>query len=401
MNKLIINSDLIYRINKNIEFISKLLLKEHSCPDSLVSGKAGEVLFWSYYSVFKDDEIHLQRVVKIITDIFNNIEKGNNSPTFAQGLAGIGWIVEHLFKNKLIKGDSNKIIGTLDELLYPHMINFLNEKEYDYLHGALGIGLYYLERLSSENSVKEKLSKLVDSIEEISVLDNKGIKWGKKMVDINQKEQTVYNFGLAHGIPSIIAILSRIYEANISTHKTEELVKGAINFIQNNQKETSEKYIFPSWLVQDESAYISTGRLAWCYYDLGISMSLWQAGDIFNNNNWKQYAIKILLHSTKITNIEESRIQDIGLCHGAAGVAYMYGKMYRLTKIKEFQVSSNFWYEQCLKMFPFQKFSLNDTNNQDLKIDFSFLTGISGTGLALISAISDIKTNWDRALLLS
>ena len=103
--------------------------------------------------------------------------------------------------------------------------------------------------------------------------------------------------------------------------------------------------------------------------------------------------------------MQKNNIVDAGLCHGTAGIAHIYKRMYINTNIIEFKDASNYWYSETLKMakydIPSGFLAYRPIENGGLKKEFGFLDGISGIGLSLISAISDIEPAWDEALLLS
>jgi lantibiotic modifying enzyme len=196
-----------------------------------------------------------------------------------------------------------------------------------------------------------------------------------------------------------------MYEIGIEPVKVTKLISGAINYLLRNKQDPEKyKYYFNSIIYEAEP--IEARRLAWCYNDLGICLALWQAGDILNNETWKQEAIEILTHSTKLREVDDTRIIDAGLCHGASGVAHLYNRMYNYSNIELFKNASAFWFERTLKMASFEDGLLGykSFHSADLggwQNDYSLLEGVSGIGISMISSIADIEPKWDRVLLLS
>ncbi|NOQ26720.1 MAG: hypothetical protein GQ564_15275 [Bacteroidales bacterium] len=400
--QIIKNSDIAIQIDSKIINIAECLNNSQQSAIDIMGGKAGEILFWAHYSLYKKDEVILNKVTAILSEVFEEIEKGFNYPTFAGGVAGIGWIVEYLVENDFINADTNEIIGSLDDFLYPLMLNFIREGNYDYLHGALGIGLYFLKRQTNKSSLKYLLD-LVNELDKIAIKDDSGVRW---LSELDRNKNTKgFNLSLSHGMSSIIAFLSKLYSAGIAEEKVIKLLNGAVKYLLSQQLNIlKHKSNFPNWVCSEEPATHS--RLAWCYGDLGIGMALWQAGNNTKNELWKEKAIEILLHSTKRRDLKENSVVDAGLCHGAAGIAHIYNRMYRLTKINAFKESAEYWFNQTLEM-AIHKDSISGFKAYRIEKhggsyeDFGFLEGIAGIGLTLISAVSDIEPKWDECLLLS
>jgi len=392
------------KIQNKIHSIAQCMEGSSFPAVGLMGGKTGEALFWAYYSRYTGDTKSDEKIVSALSSVFDEIKKGFKHPTFAGGLAGLGWTVEHLAQNNFIKADTSLIIGSLDDFLYPHMLNYIREGNYDYLHGAIGIGLYFLSR--PQTPTKQKyLEELLDELEKHSTCVGNGIAWETTLIPENK--QKGYNLSLSHGSASVIVFLCRLYEAGIDKPKVLKLLTGAIEFILQNKINTKNcNFKYPAWTYKNNLDTAHDGRLAWCYNDLGISTALFQAGNIFNNNEWKQEAISTLIETTRLTDPLTTRVVDAGLCHGTSGIAHIYNRMYNQTNIEEFKNAAIFWYEKTLEMASYKDGlagykvyrSPDYGGNHN---DFGLLEGIAGIGLALISYSSDIESKWDRALMLS
>jgi len=106
-------------------------------------------------------------------------------------------------------------------------------------------------------------------------------------------------------------------------------------------------------------------------------------------------------------SLEEGRIYDCCLCHGAAGVAHIFHRMYRLTGDGRLRDAAVEWFRRALDLrdpdHGIAGFPAVDTapGGREYLRDPSLLGGASGVGLALLAAISDLEPAWDRRLLLS
>ncbi|MGE0078150.1 MAG: lanthionine synthetase C family protein [Bacteroidales bacterium] len=400
---LIENPQLLFLLNQKIDAIAECLESSSFENPSLMDGTTGEILFWAYYSSYKKSEEYKGKITTLLSNVFGVVKDGFKYPTFCGGLAGIGWTVEHLVQNSFIKADTDKIICSLDDFLYPYMMQYIRAGNYDYLHGALGIGSYYINRISNPKSA-EYLTDLVNELDRQSTSIGSGIAWERQLRP--NSDLRGYNLSMSHGTAGIIAVLARLYEMGINQNKASELIYGAVNFLLQNKYDTGYLYQFPAWIEKGQPTEKQGGRLAWCYYDMGIAIGLWQAGQILGIEKWKNEAVEVLLHSTNITDIKESGAHDAEICHGTVGIAHIYHRIYSYTNIPAFKNAAIYWFEQSIKQASFDDGLAGYKTFRTLEYggwvnDYSFLNGIAGIGLAMISAVSDIDPKWDRALLLS
>jgi lantibiotic modifying enzyme len=352
MNNCLISDPVLSKeLKLKINAIAKCLSNYPYLNNDLMGGKAGIAIFWAYYFKYSE-QANLGRSLVPLLDIFNGIKRSNIYPSFANGIAGLGWTIEHIKQFEFIQVSADALLARFDELLYPYMLKYVKEGNYDYLHGALGIGLYYLKR-NSNSKTKKYIIDLINELKKNGKLISDNIVW--ETIYSNDSYEKVINLGLSHGIASIIVILSRFYQANIASKEISQLVEGAVNYLLQNKNDPNLfDYCFPSFIRKNEQQKNKMGRLAWCYNDLGVSMALLQAGEIFNNPEWKQEATNSLLHTTSIRDLNEAGVSDACLCHGTTGIAHIYNRAYQYTGVDEFKNSAIYWFEQSLNMAVFE-----------------------------------------------
>jgi lantibiotic modifying enzyme len=369
----------------------------------LMGGKIGVALFYFYYAKLLGEDKYADYGVELISDVFDVINDDFTYHTHAGGLAGIGWTVEHLAQNDFIDTDTNEILADLDPYLHKTMIYDIENQNYDFLHGAVGNGVYFLSRMTNEKS-KDYLKELIDQMDKLSHKDEDGAR--KWLSTLNFEEETKgYNLSLSHGIASIIVFLGKVLETGIYNEKVSILLNGAVQYLLK-YKLDREKFLsnFPSWI--SESDPLTASRLAWCYGDLGIGTALWQAAQSAGNKDWEKIAVDVLLDSTARKDIKENTVLDAGLCHGAAGIVHIYNRAYHYTGIDTFKELALYWAEHTLKFATFEDGYAGYKAWRTEKYggwtpEAGFLEGICGIGLAFISLISDIEPKWDRALFIS
>jgi len=233
-------------------------------------------------------------------------------------------------------------------------------------------------------------------------VDNQIFKW-ESVVD-HDKNLTGYNLAVCHGISSIIIFLSRVVLSGMDDGKIREMLSGAVNYVLSQQKDVTQfGSYFPSFILINSPDPVSKSRLGWCYGDLGTGLALWQSGKAIDKPEWKERGLEVLLYTTRRRTFEESYVSDAGICHGSAGIAMIYRRIFFETHREEFKDAFSYWINQTLNFSRFddglagyKKSVKNGWEN-----DYSLLTGISGIGLVLLSNLVDDQQNWDEMFLLS
>ncbi len=368
----------------------------------LFAGKAGIMLFLFYYSRYYKDIESQNFAVNILENIIEEISSNNFYHTFCNGIPGIAWALQHLNANEFIEFDTYQNFHCFDDFLFESMIQEIKKKNYDYLHGSIGIALYFILFLKKKKNFENHLRNFVDTLNKIKVTDKSGYYWKYFNKTDDKKNPTVCDLGLAHGLPSIIIILCKLLEKGISKDLSYDLLSGSVKYLLSQKNSPNQFHsLFPSFTYKNNQS--SNSRLAWCYGDVGIVISLWHAANVTNNISWKNEAIEILLHSTKRKDLKKNSINDACFCHGSAGLGHIYNRFYYHTKNKKFGDAANYWLNQTLKM-AVHKGGLAGYKSfigEGPIIDPTLLNGVAGIGLVLMSAIFDIKTNWDECLLIN
>jgi len=132
-------------------------------------------------------------------------------------------------------------------------------------------------------------------------------------------------------------------------------------------------------------------------------LALWQAGKAIDKPEWKNKGLEILLQSTQRRNLNENFVRDAGICHGSAGIALIYRRLYIETGRDEFREATQYWINQTLNFSCFDDglSGYKTLVKEGWKCDYSLLTGISGIGLVLLSYLENNQQQWDELFLIS
>lgn len=390
--------------------INKILIEEYKTQKQLgvLAGMSGLALFQFYYSKFLDDQEHADLGVEILNHCIENLNNGKASPTYCSGFAGMSWAFIHLEQEGFIDMD-DELLTELDAHLCAIMVFNMKSGNYDFLHGAIGYGFYFLKRFKNTKSEKLKaryktyLLGLIGLLLKVSETTGNMTKW-LSIVNIETGEKG-YNLSLSHGMSSIVNFLSRLYIYDDFRNKVEGMLCGSVNYILSFKSENENTLsLFPSYIKEDGSADWKS-RVAWCYGDLGIAISLWRASKVLNNLGLGVMAIETLKHTTKRLSEESSLVVDAGICHGSYGNSQIFNYMYNETNEESFKKAASFWLQDGLNKAIFEDgyagYKQWSGVNKDWRKELTILEGVAGIGLCIISHLSKSDTNWDECLLIS
>ena len=390
------------KIDSIAECLFAKIRKKEEISLGLYSGEFGILLFLLYYSKYTQEDKHVMFTERYAEQLLNQLMQRTYVHTFCSGFSGILYLFDFLRENDFIEIDVNNNQPALDNYLISHMRQDFHLQRYDFMHGALGVGLYFLKKGDSNEYIQELIDFLYDTADTDN--DRQIFKW-ESFLKIN-KNIAVYNIALCHGVSSIIIFLSRVLKSNIVDKRVLEMMTGAINYILSQEIDFSQfGYSFPGYIQKYTPNPLSSSkmRLAWCYGDLGIGLALWQAGKVVQKTEWKEKGLHILLQSTQRRDLAENFVVDAELCHGSAGICMIFRRMFLETNRSEFAEAAAYWLNQTLKFSTFEDglagyktFVVNEWKCND-----SLLMGISGIGLMLLSYLHEDEQKWDEMLLLS
>ncbi len=394
-----------------VKIINKKLKKKYNTVEKLgvLSGLSGIIIYQFLYArlVNSDNEINVGK--NMIDVAIKKINEGYNMPSYCTGVSGFCWALQYLEEKKYIEFETDDFLSQMDVFFKDVMENEILNKNYDFLHGAIGYGVYFLKRYKNTKDENLKLryiqniEVIIKFLENNLIEDSKGVKW--KSPQKSNIENTInIDLGLAHGVPSIISFLASLSEFNIFSIKVESMLRRAISFVLTNKYKTDKSIsLFPTYVYHDLIKEVHTSRLAWCYGDLGIGLTILKAARVLKNRQLEKEAIRILKHSSKRKDLKENFVRDAGLCHGAFGISQIFGRLHKKTQYQEFLEASIYWKEEGLKMANYNNndVSFNIWGERNWKDSFGLLEGISGIGLCLISHLTDFEDDWDECLLIS
>ena len=374
-----------------------------------LSGLSGIALFQFYYAKYTDNNAAAQLGMEMISHCVEKVNEGYTFPTFCTGIAGFGWVLEHLKEKDMIDSDNDELLAPLDNYLYSIMANDMKKGYYDYLHGAIGYALFFLKRFQNTDSdalrkrYRTFLDNFIQMLRDLSELDGSGgLRWKS---DINYSEPTRgYNLSLSHGISAIIAILTKLFLEEEFRDQSSDLLLGALKYVQSQQSKDFKSFsLFPNYICIDEKKD-EPSRLAWCYGDLGIGYQFWQASKVLKDEKLQNQAIEIFMHAARRKSPDQSFVMDADICHGAFGIGRIFRNIHWEKGIDELEEAASYWIKTGLDMGNYSDgfggFKHWDGRTKDWSNKLSVLEGVAGIGLISIDLISEFNSSWDECLLL-
>jgi len=390
--------------NKLHNICDYVVKKEFNQHIGLMSGMIGEIIFLAYYSRhFKNNDI-ADSIKPRLEYVLNKINSGDNYPTFAGGICGINWALEHLNKYEFIDYDINELYDSSDEFLKEWMINYILNSNYDFLHGALGIANYFSERNSEKTNmyINEFISILEPKCDKFKDIDALGV---QSTIYSTGTPFKAYNFSLSHGMTSILYFLQKC-ENKLQLNdngKSSQIFNGILNFFKHHKNDIS-KYnsYYPTWIDGENS--IKNARIAWCYGDLGIGSIFLNISRQNQSESYKEHGVSLINNTLNRVNPEKEIILDAAICHGSSGLSLLYENAYHLTNNLDYLKQSDYWLNHCLNEDKYLDGACGYKSYMGVKTGWStetgLLEGISGIGLVLLSKLNKENCHWKECLML-
>lgn len=375
---------------------------------SLAGGTAALAVFYAYLSRVVTGKDYKKTSLRYLQEAGDTVESVVMDPSLYGGFSGVAWATAHL-QRRLFEPAEEISTEAIDEALRNHVNRPRWRGDYDLINGLVGFGVYALERLPSPAAVA-CLEGVVDRLEETSRRRAGGMTWhtSPSLLPEHQRKECprgFYNVGLAHGMPGVIALLGAAWASGVRRRKTRKLLDGAVAWLLRQKLAKSPGACFPAWIAPGLKREGS--RSAWCYGDPGVAAALLCAARSVGEPAWEREALEIARGAANRPS-DQAGVLDAGLCHGSAGLAHIFNRMYQATGDVPLARAARFWFDRTLTMRKrgrgvggFSALASKEDGTRYWDDDPGILTGAAGIALALLAATTSIEPAWDRMLLVS
>jgi lantibiotic modifying enzyme len=294
----------------------------------LYSGTPGVILFFLelYYST--GDKAFLDTARKGADHLLAILPKEKHFGLYS-GIAGIGFALEETYR---ASGDKKYRQGVM---LCVDMLKTGSKKMdkgirwdpiTDIISGSAGVGLFllYLDKKIVLPALKEMAVQAGERLLDIAIPAKKGLKWPFA----KGYKRLMPNF--SHGTAGVSYFLADLYKATGKKKFLEAALKGAHYLLEVANKDNDSCLIFHHEPEGEDLFY-----LGWCHGPAGTARLFYRLYQLTEDRVWLAWvekSINALLESGIPEKQTPGFWNNVGRCCGTAGVADFLLDIYRITK---------------------------------------------------------------------
>ena len=355
------------------------------------------LMYSSLYKITKQEkymvvsQVYIEKLVEIVS------KDGIESPSLYAGTAGIALAIREAslsgkYYTKLLNSLHRLLKKQIQEKLIISLSNIdkgiIEPFDYDMVNGFSGIVNYLiLEREYFLEELKQIGTYLLKYIETIL----------KKVTNCSVGLKNGLDLGIAHGIVGPMLALAKLKSENI-LKEDMGIVNEAIKlvFLCRRDDKLWPGKIYSNNIINLDFKNLPT-RMAWCYGTPGVAFALFKICQLMNLNYIDEIIESLVnhLHST------EKNIYSPSMCHGLAGVAFIYDFIGRNNSNVELTDFSDSLRKKIITLFSEEKvFGYTDKEKiGDVEVNLEsvgILQGVTGIVLFLLNPYSDENLLWER-----
>jgi hypothetical protein len=321
------------------------------------------------------------------------------------GFPGIAWAAQLV--DQLLGDDGEDRNEEIDDVVVRVLRRYPGEAApYDLIHGLGGLGVYALSRWPSAMAAGS-LVRVVELLHGRARHDADGVYWWTSPGLLLPPRREVHpeggvDLGVAHGIAGLLPLLARVQALGLARPTVDSLLDGAVRWLFAHTVDTPSGPTVPYFLAPGDVP--QPARSAWCYGDPGVAAVLLLAADDAHRPEWRSAAVELAQHAAQ-RPLEETGVTDAGLCHGSAGLAHLYARMYALTGDDYLRAAAVRWVEHTLaQVTPVLSPPSTAQRVPEHPLPWNgpgLLEGAAGVTVALLAAATDAEPVWDSLFLVS
>jgi lantibiotic modifying enzyme len=325
------------------------------------------------------------------------------------GFTGVAWAADLV--GRLLDPDAEDRSEAVDDAL----LRLLSRADpwsapNDLVVGLTGLGVYALQRYPRPLAI-ECLRRIVERLHGCAQQDEHGIYWWTPPAEIHHESREQYpsgraDLGVAHGVAGVIALLGGLCGAGVEQATARPLLEEAVRWLLAHSMPTEAGPTFPIWVAPGFQPW--PARCAWCYGDPGIAAALLMAARGVGDADWEQAAVALACRAAERPT-SQTGVVNAGFCHGAAGLAHLYNRMYQATGEPELRRAAVYWLERTLGFYRLARDkegswvqgSFDPAQKPWTWTGIDVVDGAAGVALVLLAAATSVEPAWDRMFLVS
>jgi lantibiotic biosynthesis protein len=236
------------------------------------------------------------------------------------GVTGIGWVARLV--NRRLGWADQFDVSDVDDMVLDYLSSPESwDGDFDILAGATGCAVYAFEHPDRRLRL-EMLDAYVSLLSSRAEPDERGVWWKTPASVLEGRQLNGYpsggfDMGLAHGVPGVAAMLSRMAAAGTDFPDLTRLLGGSVAACRSELRidpRTDREVI--GYFRGDEA----TARCAWCYGEPGLVVALGAAGKALGDRRLRDKARMLFRSSVSRSDHSTLQVDDICLCHGWTGL---------------------------------------------------------------------------------
>jgi lantibiotic modifying enzyme len=390
------------------EIAGALRARQEGVGPSVANGLAGRAFLFAELERGQPHQGHGAQAEQLILEAASALEEQPLQPWLYGGFSGIAWALSRLAAMGITSSEG---MEEIDEVLLRLVRRRPWDSCYDLILGLAGLGVYGLERLPDRLAVG-CLEEIVARLEELSTRDGAGLSWRTPPEHVPPHQRAGYpegyfNFGVAHGMSAVVALLALIARAGVAERKARELSEGGARWLLANVLPDSPGARFPACIAPGLRG--EPCRSAWCYGDPGVVLCLLVAARALADRELERTVLALAREAAR-RPAEHTEVKDAGLCHGSAGLGHLYNRLYQVSREPLFKEAATSWFIRTLELerpgegvggyFSWQRLSEREAEFGWVP-DGTLINGATGVALALWAACHPFQPTWDGLLMAS
>ena len=375
-------------------------------PSGLNVGRTGVAVFLAYHANVSGRAREVDLALDLLDRSIEEAMSRTPGLSLSDGLTGVAWAVSHLCGGMLPDQDGDPV-AAVDHAVAELLADDEWEVADELLYGLAGYGIWALERLPAPvpATVLERIvARLVRSAE---VVDDVGVAWSTRSEWLSPEARIAHptgriDLGVAHGVTGIIGFLARAVAAGIGGPPARDVLDRSVAWLLTQRAEGFGGSTMPPYVGFDLRG--DSARTAWCYGDLGVAAALLAAARNLHRADWEVEAVA-LARTAAARDVGKMRLMGTGICHGTAGAAHLFHRMYQATGDPELVRAARRWFRRTLDerrpgagVGGFGAHQATSDGGLRWWGSPALIDGAAGVGLALLSGLEPVPPGWDRVL---
>jgi lantibiotic modifying enzyme len=396
-----------------VDAIAESLTSVTSLPGerdpSLSKGQAGLALFYTWLAQTRSMPQADVLAWRCLDQAIEAMSTKAMNASLWGGFTGVAWAADLMRRLDLDAEDGSEAVD--DALL-----RLLSRADpwsapYDLVVGLTGLGVYALQRYPRPVAI-ECLRRVIERLHGCAQQDEHGLYWWTPPAEIHHESRKQYpsgraDLGVAHGVAGVIALLGGLCGAGVEEATARPLLEGAVRWLLAHSMPTEAGPAFPIWVAPGLQPW--PARCAWCYGDPGIAAALLMAARGVGDVGWEQAAVALACRAAERPT-SQTGVVNAGFCHGAAGLAHIYNRMYQATGEPKLRRAALYWLERTLGFYRLARDKEGswvqgswDPGQRELWTwtGIDVVDGAAGVALVLLAAATSVEPAWDRMFLVS